>query len=271
MTKPLLGAALKLDTLRMHRDWIIERQRDLEIQDFSDVQALSDTWRERADAIKQCLSGYSGRLGFHAPFLSLPINAEDPEIRAVVNRRLHQALDVCGYLGATQMVIHSPFNVWNYSNFQWKEGAQERHNERIHLTIGDLVARAETMGCVLVVENVEDKDPLHRVAAVRSFDSPAIRTSIDTGHAHFLHCAAGAPTCHEFFTAAADTLAHVHLQDTDGSGDRHWRPGLGTISWIEVFSALGQISGNPRLLLELQDATQLREGANYLIEKGLAE
>ena len=31
---PVLGVALPLEGLRMHRDWILERQRDLEVQDF---------------------------------------------------------------------------------------------------------------------------------------------------------------------------------------------------------------------------------------------
>ena len=269
--KPLLGAAFKIEALRMHRGWVLERQRDLEIQDFTSSQSVIDDWLDRARVIKDCLSGHTGRLGFHAPFLTLPINAADRDIRSVVNRRLHQALDVCEYLGANQMVIHSPFNMWNYSNFQWKEKAQEGHIERIHKTIGDVVERAKAIGCVLVVENVEDKCPSHRVAVVRSFNSPAIRTSVDTGHAHFLHLAGGAPTCADFIFAAGETLEHVHLQDTDGSGDRHWHPGRGTILWEDVFSAIGEVASKARLLLEIRDASRFKEGVNYLVERGLAE
>ncbi len=32
--RPILGAALPLDGLRLHKDWILEKQRDLELQDF---------------------------------------------------------------------------------------------------------------------------------------------------------------------------------------------------------------------------------------------
>jgi hypothetical protein len=103
--------------------------------------------------------------------------------------------------------------------------ALEGHIERIHKTIGDVVEWARAIGCVLIIENVEDKSPLHRVAVVSSFNSPAIRTSVDTGYAHFLHIAGGALTCADFIFAASDTLEHVYLQDTDGSGDRHWHLG----------------------------------------------
>ena len=70
---------------------------------------LNGNSRELADAIRPSLVGYSGRLGLHAPFRSLPIKAEDPDVHSTVDKRLHQALDVCDHLGATQMVVHSPY------------------------------------------------------------------------------------------------------------------------------------------------------------------
>jgi sugar phosphate isomerase/epimerase len=271
MMKPLLGAALKLDGLRLHYDWIMERQRDLEIQDFGRFEVLNGDWRSLASEIKKCLAGYPGRLGLHGPFMGLPINSEDPDVRAVVNRRMHQALDVCDHIGATQMVVHSPYTSWNYANFQWKPNARETHIRRIHLTLQDVVERARSIGCVLVMENVEDKDPFERINTVRSFDSPAIRASVDTGHANFLHHCAGAPMAHAFITAAGEMLEHVHIQDTDASGDRHWLPGDGNIAWEDVFAALGTNPGNPRLLLEVRDYKRLRAGADYLARLGLAE
>jgi sugar phosphate isomerase/epimerase len=71
--------------------------------------------------------------------------------------------------------------------------------------------------------------------------------------------------------AAGDTLEHVHLQDNDGSGDRHWHPGRGTIPWDDVFLAINEVSSKVRLLLEIQDASRFKEGVGYLIERGLAE
>ena len=39
--------------------------------------------------------------------------------------------------------------------------------------------------------------------------------------------------------------------DTDGYADRHWIPGAGNVNWNELFAAIGELSQQPRLLLEL--------------------
>ena len=74
----------------------------------------------------------------------------------------------------------------------------------------------------------------------------------------------GAPPVDYYVDAAGDMLTHVHLQDTDGYADRHWAPGDGTMRWAAVFRALGRLSSNPRLILEVQDQTNIRRGAAHL-------
>ena len=98
---PVLGVALPLAGLRMHRDWILESQRDLEVQDFCIGHVLNGEWKPLADEIKKELDGYTGRLGIHGPFWGFTIDSEDADIRAVVSKRINQGLDVCAYLGAS--------------------------------------------------------------------------------------------------------------------------------------------------------------------------
>ncbi len=127
------------------------------------------------------------------------------------------------------------------------------------------------MGVTLVIENIEDKDPHSRVDLARSFNSEAVRVSIDTGHANYAHGSTGGPPVDYYVHAAGDMLHHVHLQDTDGHADRHWNPGEGLIRWTEVFRALGRITSKPRLILEVRDNRTIRAGADHLIGLGLAE
>ncbi|MDJ0387565.1 sugar phosphate isomerase/epimerase family protein [Roseomonas sp. E05] len=269
--RPLLGAALPLEGLRMHRGWILERQRDLELQDFYAPEVLDGDWQPLAEQIKALLDGHRGRLGLHGPFLGFRLDSEDPEIRAVVARRMDQALDVCAALGVTQMVVHSPYTTWSHNNLDNTPGARERLVERVHLTLRRAVARAEAMGCVLVIENIEDKDPHARVALAASFNSPAVRVSLDTGHAHYAHGSTGAPPVDYYVHAAGDALQHVHLQDADGFADRHWHPGEGTVRWEAVFAALAALTSDPRLILEVREPAGLRKGAAHLEQLGLAE
>jgi sugar phosphate isomerase/epimerase len=268
---PVLGAALTLPGLRMHRDWIIERQRDLEVQDFFMAEVLNGDWRPLADEVKAELDGHRGRLGIHGPFWGFSIASRDPDVRALVVRRLDQGLDVCAHLGATQMVIHSPYTTWDFNNLDDNPGSRETVIELAHRSIGAAVKRAADMGCTLVIENIEDKDPHIRVALARSFGSDAVRVSIDTGHANYAHHSTGGPPVDYFVHAAGDMLHHVHLQDTDGHADRHWAPGEGNICWKETFRALGRLPSNPRLILELNDEAQVRAGADYLVGLGLAQ
>jgi len=271
LQRPVLGAALSLEGLRLHRDWILEKQRDLEIQDFYKAEVLNGDWQPLATQVKALLDGHMGRIGIHGPFMGFTIASDDPEVREVVKKRLDQGLDVCAALGATQMVVHSPFTTWNHHNLDKDPGARERHIERAQTSLRDAVARAEDMGCVLVIENIEDKDPQARVALAASFGSPAVRVSIDTGHAHYAHGSTGAPPVDYYVLAAGEALDHIHLQDADGYADRHWHPGEGTVRWDAVFRALAATGATPRLLLEVRDAAGLRKGADHLERLGLAE
>jgi hypothetical protein len=158
-TLPLLGAALPLDGLRLHRDWIFERQRDLELQDFFWAEVLNGDWRSVVEAVRTELDGYRGRLGVHGPFWGFNIASQDPDIRAVVQKRMMQGLDVCEAVGATQMVIHSPYTTWDYNNLDYNPGGRQKIVERMHDALGPTVRRAEALGLVLVIENIEDRDP----------------------------------------------------------------------------------------------------------------
>jgi len=267
---PVVGAAMCVAHLARHRDWLIAGNRDLELQDFIDPDLLEGDWRGCVDRARARLDGFTGRLGIHGAFWDLPVNASDPLIRNVVKRRLWQGLDACEALGATHMVVHSPYSTWGHNNLDKDPDARRQLVELTHLTMGDAVRRAEGMGVTLVIENIEDKDPHARVALARSFASPAVAVSVDTGHAHYAHCATGAPPVDYYMHAAGDLLHHIHLQDADGHADRHWPPGDGTIRWRAVFDAIRRAGTAPRLILELNDPARVQQAAAWLSEQGLA-
>ena len=275
---PVLGAALNVaDLQRVEglRDFILEHQRDVEVQDFIAVEALrGDGWRERAEAAARAFGGYSGRLGIHGPFWGFDIATPDPDVRAVAKARLDAGLEVCrimnGDRGGAHFVVHSPFTTWHWYNRGTRPASSDPTIELVHLCLGDAVRKAADHGITIVIENIEDKDPAERVALARSFASPAVKVSIDTGHAHYAFGATGAPPVDVYVRAAGDMLAHVHLQDADAVADRHWAIGRGTILWPAVFEALGELEELPRLILEMNDAVDVLPSARWLAERGLA-
>lgn len=261
---PIVGAALLVDQMSVYRDWYLEKPRALEIQSFIHADVLNGDWKTMADEVKKQLDGHQGRLGIHGPFWGFTIDTSDPDVRSVVQRRLHQALDVCAYIGADQMVIHSPFTTWSHYHMDGGNRDREEIIENTQHTLAPVLKRAEDMGCVLVVENIEDINPVDRLQLVQSFGSSSVAVSIDTGHAHYAHGVTGAAPVDYFVCAAGNSLQHVHLQDADGYADRHWAIGMGTINWRAVFAALEKCTSNPRLILELRDHRDILPSAAYL-------
>lgn len=271
MTKPLpiLGAALALPMVETHRDWLFERNRDLELQDYFWAEVLDGDWRPLATRTRELLDGWTGRLGIHGPFWGFKIDSQDPDVRKVVTRRLLQGLEVCEAVGATQMVIHSPYSTWDYNNLDGTKNGRASVVERCHETLAPVVRRAEAIDVVLVIENIEDKDPRDRVELVRSFESDAVRVSLDTGHAHYAHSSTGAPPVDYYVRAAGELLHHIHVQDADGYADRHWLPGEGTIRWEAVFRAVAELDVAPRCVLEVREPARLMQGYEHLVRLGL--
>lgn len=270
-TLPVIGAAMTVPELALYRDWVLDKQRDLELQSFVDADVLSGDWQGLADETRRLLDGYTGRLGIHGPFWGFTMDTPDPEVRAIVQKRYGQGLDVCAAIGATQMVVHSPFTTWDYNNLDTQGGARDRLFTEVHLTMKSVVARAESQGVTLVMENIEDIDPTDRKLLCQSFGSPALKLSIDTGHAEYARGSTGAPPVDVFVNLAGEMLDHIHLQDADGHADRHWAIGEGTILWPSVFRAIGALPVQPRLILELRHKSGIPASMAYLAAKGLGQ
>jgi len=271
MTLPLLGTAVTLDTYPPIRDWVCGPGRAIEIQDFCEIGVLERDHAALIGAWQGVLDGHGGKRAIHGPFYGLDIATSDTEVRAIVQKRMFQGLDVAGALGADLMVIHSPFNHWHQLN---RANYTEVYPGLMDCTatcLAPVLARAADMGCTLVLENCDDTDPFARVDLVRQIAHPNLLVSIDTGHADICHGRYDAPHVVDYIAAAAGYLAHVHLQDVDGYADRHWHPGEGRIAWAPVFAALAALPDTPRLTLEVRrDLHRLPQTIARLEALGLA-
>lgn len=268
---PVIGAALGVPELRDFRDWIRDKERDVELQTFHEPAVIGGDWTPFADEARRIMDGHAGRLGIHGPFWGFTIHSRDPEMRRLVTRRMETGLDICAAVGATQMVIHSPYSTWDYNNLDNWPTNRATVIENVHDTLRDVVRRAEDQGVTLVIENIEDIDPRDRLRLAQSFDSPAVRVSVDTGHATYAHVTTGAPPVDYFIAAAGEMLDHVHLQDADGYADRHWAIGEGAILWPSVFRALARLHARPRLILELRDKGGIGPSMDFLSRMELGQ
>jgi sugar phosphate isomerase/epimerase len=272
MTLPVLGVATNLINFDQISDWILEKNRDIEIQDFIVARQLDAMSDDVINGYKKRLENHSGRVGIHGPFINLDITAVDPEIGAVTTKRLLQGLDACEKLGATHMVVHSPFSAWLSLNELNMPDIKRQMFEAAQDILTPCLKRCDEIGCMMVLENIDDTNPMLRSDLVQSFKSDLFKLSIDTGHAQLSHANNNAPAVVDFIISAGELLGHVHLQDVDGYADRHWHPGEGIIPWAPVFNELSKIDANPRLILEPKDRyDQLPQCVNRLEEQGLAQ
>jgi sugar phosphate isomerase/epimerase len=271
-TKPLpvLGAAMPVAKLPQHIEWLSAAARPLEIQDAVSPEVLDGDWRAVVNTARSLLSGYTGPVGIHGPFINLTILCKDPKMRTLVMDRLRQGLEFAHELGATHMVVHSPFNFFGSPFLPHTRGhGLDSEIELVHATLDPLLPFARDANCMLVIENIFDTNSAPLLALIRSFNSPLVRMSLDTGHAFIKH-QIGGPTPDQWALDAGELLGHCHLTDTDGQFDRHWRPGYGNINWYALFMAMRKLPTPPRFILELNDTSEAPLAAQWLSEQGLA-
>ncbi|MCM2563264.1 sugar phosphate isomerase/epimerase [Lutimaribacter sp. EGI FJ00015] len=265
---PVIGAQLSVLDLDRHRDWIFEKDRDIELPEFCMADILAKPEPFIAMALDK-LRGWNGRLGIHGPFSGFELDVKDRDIRSIVQARLDRALEVCARLGARQMVIHSPYDPWDAQNLDNAPRGRAKSVSQILDTLAPALKRAQAEGVEMVLENIKDTDPGLRRAVVEAADTPALRLSVDTGHALWAHVSAGAPPVDRFVQDAGALLGHVHLQDADGYADRHWVLGEGDTNFHPIFDALRGLEARPHLIVEINDFSRVPESVAYLERLGL--
>lgn len=267
-TLPIMGVALNSHHLPQHLDWVLAAQRDLEIQDITDPDLLDGDWQARAHEISNMLQAHTGRRGIHGPFYGIDIGCKDRAIQAVVQQRLLQGLEFAQIVGASHMVLHSPFMAFGSAFSAIQPKALESTIQIAQHVLAPVIAKAATIGCLLVIETIQDQHPQHLRSLITSFDSPWVRHSIDVGHVRITMTRHGASIT-EWIRQNGDLLAHVHLQDNDGSYDAHLGLGQGDINFVSVFAALQALEHQPRLILELNHHHDIPQSWHYLKNLGL--
>lgn len=270
LERPAAGAAMPIAQLETYASWLIAGQRDLEIQDAIQPETLDGDWRPLVERARALLDGHVGRVGVHGPFDGLTLMSRDPQVRKLVSERLCRGLEFAAELGATHMVVHSPFQFFGSPWMPHAAGAGRGDQiALVHAALENVVPYAEDINCTLMIENIMDRHPTPLLELVRSFDSPHVKMSLDTGHAFITHLLGGPPP-DQWVREAGTLLGHVHLQDTDGNLDRHWAPGDGNLNWFALFEALNELQHRPRLLLELHYHRDIPRAVGWLVQQGFA-
>ncbi len=262
-TLPIVGAALTSHHLPHHLEWILANQRDLEIQDITDPDLLDGDWQARGYEIRDMLKAHTGRRGIHGPFYGIDIGCKDRAIQQVVQQRLLQGLEFAQIVGASHMVVHSPFMAFGSPFSAIQPKTLTSTIQIANRIMAPVVAKAAQISCMLVIETIQDQHPQHLRSLITSFDSPWVRHSIDVGHVRITMTRHGANIA-EWIRQNGDLLEHIHLQDNDGSYDAHLSLGSGDINFTSIFTAIQELAHRPRLILELNNHHDIPQSWHYL-------
>lgn len=267
-----LGGATTVEALPLNREWFVEANRDIEIQDAADPRLVDDKdeLARRAEQINALLDGHTGRRGIHGPFMGLPLNSPDSQIQAIVAQRYNQAIEFAAAFGGSHMVIHSPFHGWvNPFTFAGKPAEVEQNITLIRATLEPVFPVAEHHGVTLVLENIFDLNCFPIRATMEAIDHPNLRMSLDVGHCQ-LHVPLGGMPNDQYIREAGTWLEHLHIQDNDALSDRHWAPGQGLINFHAIFDALREQDTNPRMIIEVKPDV-IQQGNAWLTERGYGQ
>jgi sugar phosphate isomerase/epimerase len=141
----------------------------------------------------------------------------------------------------------------------WDEPALERSLTAIE----HLKAFAAPLGVRLLLQNLQNEvaTPEHLLHVLKAGHFDSVGVCLDVGHLHLAMPAEGAP--HDSGVAAAvdllgSRIAQVHLHDNHGAfahisemKDEHLWPGLGSIDWPSVSSALATLPAATPGILEI--------------------
>jgi sugar phosphate isomerase/epimerase len=141
----------------------------------------------------------------------------------------------------------------------WDEPALERSLTAIE----HLKAFAAPLGVRLLLQNLQNEvaTPEHLLHVLKAGHFDTVGVCLDVGHLHLAMPAEGAP--HDSGVAAAvellgSRITQVHLHDNHGAfahisemKDEHLWPGLGSIDWPSVSSALATLPAATPGILEI--------------------
>ncbi|MBE6691506.1 MAG: sugar phosphate isomerase/epimerase [Ruminococcaceae bacterium] len=206
-----------------------------------------DNYRELAEEVRRI----ADEKGFpitqtHAPFTFKAAQWDDPTVyEEIVFPRMVRTLEISGMIGAKTVVVH-PIHHMVY------HGHEEEIFERNMAYYRSLIPYAKEYGVKVAVENMFQADPRRKcivadtcsnlqefIRYVDTLDSEQITACLDVGHVGLPLTDVEAP---EFIRGLGhDRLGALHIHDNDYRNDQHVLPYLGTINWMEVAKALGEI------------------------------
>jgi len=238
--------------------------KHVELGPFKDPESAPARGVDRREiaAVKEALESSGIRpASMHAPYNGeYDFGSLDERAREAAIGHHVRHLGYCSEVGAAYYVVHPGGLLYAKWDDETKRAAwphDHRFAEKLWGINAQVISRlgdaAKDLAVRVCLENGWFNDPNFMtvedfVGMVRGAGRDNVGACIDTGHANI---GMGVKPADLLRRVGGSLVWTVHLHDNDGSGDLHLPPGRGNVDWRDVLSALGEISYNGTLNLEL--------------------
>ena len=155
----------------------------------------------------------------HAPFgRQIDISSPDKDIRLTGIELMLRAIDACGMLGCSQLMIHL--------NDRFDREELASRITFVEKSMAVIVAHAEQEHIELAVENLPSVQAAKLFEHVLSrYTDSRLGVCLDTSHAHLSH------NLYDLMKQYGRRMTAVHISDNRGRHDDHQLPFEGTIAY----------------------------------------
>ncbi|HEX4421816.1 MAG TPA: sugar phosphate isomerase/epimerase family protein [Kofleriaceae bacterium] len=214
----------------------------------------SDTWSpQRIEHYRAVIRNHGLRPIFHGNY-KLPLAHEDEEVRQAAVRSVMREVDIAAALGAA-VIVHGSCIFTHRKPMQARLEAIDAFARSVQA----LYCHAEPLGVELWLENLEnykDRHPFHTIYSQRSeyeyvlSHVPGAKFILDVGHENV---GSGDPV--GVFTALADRIVALDVNDNRGDYDTHYGLGKGTVDFPRLIQAVVQRGWSGHITVETRGSS----------------
>lgn len=230
-----------------------------EYNDFFIPQVFSDDAEiEKRIQFYKSLERDRSRDTLHGAFLDVTIHSQDEKIREVSRARVRQSLTIAERLGVRGVVFHANLIAGyydeNYLN-GWLTASVDFYKEML----------AEFPTLEIFVENMFESRPdeLKRLAEAMK-EEPRFGICLDYAHAIVF-----GKDPNYWVSELAPYIRHLHINDNDLCGDKHWQIGSGQIEWNDFSETMKKNDVGASVLIEVRGNENWKRSLEYLEKKGI--
>ncbi len=225
----------------------------IEVTLYDTAWLMSDSALEDAARMRERFAAHDLTITTHGPLFDLNPGSLDPAIRAYSREAFLRGIEVSSALGAGKVVYHTFFNpLLPHSVLPgWKKLSQPVWAEALDA--------ADTAGLTICLENSYEATAEFFKDLFETFDDGRLRMCYDPAHVH-LYSRDGQSA---WVVTLGHLVAHLHLNDNEGSSDDHLALGEGEIPYASFLPDLCLACETATIVLEM-DVERALKSLEYL-------